>query len=98
MWTRKQWQVMCWRVLKGFYNDVLIFKNDESTREKLIVEIDKLDNNDLSQHVENMDFELMECPHCCALRQEQMVPKCMMTLHVYVCQTVNMDKTMSRDK
>ena len=83
---------------QSLYNDLFITRIDESTEEIVKLSLDDVDSKERDDHFKNLDMELMPCPHCLVLRQDKEVPKCLMSLHIYISHSSFNDKNSACDE
>ena len=68
---------------KSLCNNLINTALHEDTRFKKILSLEDIDTKKRNDNFKNLELDLIQCPYCYAPKQKKLIPKCLITLHVY---------------
>ena len=70
-------------LIDSLYIEVFLTSKNEND-DLILLNLKEIDNDKQDAHFPNLDLSLIWCPYCCNLRQDTMVPKCLLATHQYI--------------
>ena len=70
---------------------------DVNTNENTILTLEEVESKQWDDHCNNLEMNLVPCPHCHSLKQGKEIPKCLLALHTYTTYLSFADESILND-
>ena len=70
-------------LIHSLYNELFLSLKNEND-DLILLNLDKIENDEQDAHFHKFDLSLIQCPHCLNLKQGTMVPKFLLATHDYI--------------